>query len=134
MREPIKAGWVFEERTENSVSFLENKKITRRKVPSEYSARRDNFCGHFVHTEKIDSDRENAEIERDPDRTDEVKQENSLTAWPPPGSEDVTNREVIVCCCGKYEGAGAADQIVLIQPIQYHREERQFHDRADATN
>ena len=73
MREPIKAGWVFEERTENSVSFLEYKKITRRKVPSEYSTSCDNFCGHFVHAEKIDSDREDAEIERDPDHTDEVK-------------------------------------------------------------
>ena len=82
----------------------------------------------------MDSDRENAEIERDSDRTDEVKQENPLTAWPPPGSEDVPNRQVIVRCCGKYEGAGAADQIVLIQPIQNHREERPFYDRADATN
>ena len=134
MREPTRAGWASGQRTENPVSFLENKKITRRKVPSKYSARCDNFCGHFVHADKIDSNRENAEIERDADRTDQVKQENPLTAWPPSGSEDVPNRQVIVRCSCKCEGARAADQIVLIQPIQNYREERPFHYRADATN
>ena len=134
MRASGKAGWAIVAGSANLVSFLEHEKITCREIPSKDSAGGEEFRSHFVHPDEVNPDGENPEIKDDADCADEVEQENPLTARTLPGSEDIPNRQKIIRPGYKHEGAGPADQIVQVQPIQEHREDRPFHDRAEAAD
>ena len=87
-----------------------------------------------MHANQIDPNRQNAEIEYDPDGADEIKQKNSLIARASSGPEDKPDRQEIIRGSGEHERKCAADEIVLLQPIEKEGKNRPFEQRADTAD